>query len=251
MRRFLHNGFWLSFCAAAIALASTMSAPALGQTPTQFRYTHTQVKPEMLNEWLDLQKNEVIPAQKKAGLTTRTVYVASLFGNTYEYVTVTPFAKYADFDGDGPLVRALGPAAAARLNEKLRRCVASQFSYAGTRLTDISNVIDGPPSAVVVSVRYRIASGKMADFRDLVKSDVLPVYKKANVRLAVTQRGPGANVNDVTMATGYAKYAELDAGPVLTKQLGADGAAKVNAKFAPFRTLVEVVVRRRVEDLSF
>jgi hypothetical protein len=251
MKRLPRKGLLLSFCAYAVVLAFSLSTPALAQTPTLFRYTHTQVKPEMLNEWLDLQKNEVIPAQKKAGLTTRTVYVASLFGNTYEYVTMTPFSKYADFDGDGPLVRALGQAAADRLNAKLRRCVTSQFSYAGTRLTDISNVIDGPPSAIVVSVRYRIASGKMADFRDLVKSDVLPVYKKANVRLAVTQRGPGANVNDVTMATGYAKYSDLDDGPVLAKQLGADGAAKVNAKFAPFRTLVEVAVRRRVADLSF
>ena len=251
MKRFLHNALFLSFCAGAIVLASSLCTPALAQAPTQFRYTHTQVKPEMLNEWFDLQKNEVVPALKKAGVTTRAVLVANLFGNSFEYVTVTPFAKYADFDGEGPLVRALGQAAAARLNEKLRRCVASQVSYAGTRLTDISNVIDGPPSAVIVTVRYRIASGKMADFRDLVKSDVLPVYKKANVRLTVTQRGPGANVNDVTMSTGYAKYADLDGGPVLTKQLGADGAAKVNAKFAPFRTLVEVVVRRRVEDLSF
>ena len=55
------------------------------------------------------------------------------------------------------------------------------------------------------------------DFQALVKSDILPVYRKANVRLIVTQRGPGANVNDVTMATGYAKYADLDGGPLLTK----------------------------------
>jgi hypothetical protein len=241
----------LSFCAGAVALAGSLSAPALAQSPTLFRYTHTQVKPEMLNEWLDLQKNEVVPALKKAGQTTRNVLVAGLFGNSYEYVTVTPFAKYADFDGDAPLVKALGPAAAARLNEKLRKCVASQFSYAGTRLTDISNVPDGPPPAVVVSVRYRIAQGKMPDFQALVKSDVLPLYKKAKVRLTVTQRGPGANVNDVTMATGYAKYADLDGGAFVAKQLGADGAAKLNAKFAPFRTLVEVVVRHRVADLSF
>ena len=91
----------------------------------------------------------------------------------------------------------------------------------------------------------------MPDFQALIKSDILPVYKKANVRFIVTQRGPGANVNDVTMATGYAKYADLDGGPFLVKQLGADGAAKVNAKFNGIRTIVEVVVRSRVADLSF
>jgi hypothetical protein len=253
MKRLLHNSLLLSFCAVVVALASSLTASAQAQapSPTLYRYVHTQIKPEMLNEWLDLQKNEVIPALKKAGQTTRVVYVASLFGNTYEYVTITPFAKYADFDGDSPVVKALGQAATDRLVGKLRKCVASQYSYSGNRLTDISNATDGPPPEIAVFVRYRIASGKMTDFRDLMKSDVLPVYKKANARLFVTQRGVGANVNDVTMTTGYAKYADLDGGSVLVKQLGVDGAAKINAKFASFRTLVEVVVRKRVADLSF
>ena len=229
-----------------------LSIPALAQTaPTMFRYTHTHVKPEMLNEWLDLQKNEVVPALKKAGQTTRTVYVSGLFGNSYEYVTITPFEKFADFDAGNPLVKALGETASARLGAKLRRCVESQNSYAGTRLVDIGNVVEGPLPEIVVSARYRIAPGKGPDFQALVKSEILPVYKKAKVRLTVTQRGVGANVNDVTMATGYAKYADLDGGAFLTKQLGADGAAKINAKFTGIRTLVEVVVRSRVADLSF
>jgi len=53
----------------------------------------------------------------------------------------------------------------------------------------------------------------------------------------------GANTNDVIMVTGYQKYAQMDGGPFLTQQLGADGAAKLNAKFAPFRTTIEVLVR--------
>ena len=235
-----------------VVLAVTLSTSMLAQpAPTLYRYTHTHVKPEMLNEWIDLQKNEVIPALKKGGQTTRTVLVSGLFGNSYEYVTVTPFAKYADFDAGNPLVKSLGQAGAARLGEKLRKCIVSQNSYAGTRLTDISYVPDGPLPAVVVSARYRIAPGKMQEFQSLVKSDILPVYKKANVRLTVTQRGVGANVNDVTMATGYAKYADLDGGPLIVKQLGPDGAAKVNAKFNGTRSLIEVVVRSRVTDLSF
>src|SRR5262249_36991142 len=35
--------------------------------------TIVHVKPEMLTEWLDLQKNAVVPALKKAGVKTRTV----------------------------------------------------------------------------------------------------------------------------------------------------------------------------------
>jgi hypothetical protein len=212
--------------------------------------TITHIKPEMVSEWIDLQK-EMIPALKKGGVKSRTVYQTSIFGNSYEYVTVTPFDKYAEFDNPNPLIRALEPAGAARLNEKVRKCVVSSTSFAVTRMADISNVLDAPPPAVIVSARYRITPGKMPDFQNLVKSDILPVYKKAKVNLTVNRRGIGTNTNHVTMTTGYAKFADLDGGPVQVKQLGQEGADKVNAKFAGIRNVVEIVTRRRLADLSF
>jgi hypothetical protein len=116
---------------------------------------------------------------------------------------------------------------------------------------DLSNVLDGPPPQMIVSARYRISPGKLADFENLVKSDILPLYKKAKVGLTVSQRGPGANPSDVTMSTAYSKFADLDGGPFVVKQLGQAAADRVNAKFVGIRTLIEVVVRTRVQDLSF
>jgi ABC-type sugar transport system substrate-binding protein len=62
--------------AFAILLASTCSNRAMAQSaaPMTARVTVTQVKPDMLNEWLDLEKNEVVPALKKGGQKTGTVY---------------------------------------------------------------------------------------------------------------------------------------------------------------------------------
>src|SRR5205085_11933642 len=134
---------------------------------------------------------------------------------------------------------------ANRLNTKLRKCIVSSNSYVGNRLLDLSNVIDDAPT-FIVSTRYRIAPGKMDDFQSLVKSDILPVYKKNKVSFALTRRTLGANTNDVTFTVGYKKYAELDGGPILTKLLGQEGAAKVNAKFTGIRTPVETVVRSRI-----
>jgi hypothetical protein len=244
----------LLFAASAVLLAASFSTPCLAQAaaaPQFYRVTLTHVKPDMLNEWLDLQKNEVVPALKKAGQKTRTVLVTSLFGNAYEYLVITPFEKYAEFDEGPPLTKALGQAAAARLNDKLRKCVDSSTSYSNTRLMDISNILEGPLPSRMVTVRYRIAPGKMTDFENLVKSDILPVYKKAKVPLLVSRRGPGANTTDVTMTTGITKYADLDGGPFLTKQLGQEAVNRINAKFTGIRTLIEVVVRNRVDDLSF
>ena len=237
--------------AGTLAFAASYSSFCLAQTPpNRSRATITHLKPDMVNEWIDLQKNEVVPALKKAGVKTRTAYATAIFGNSGEYLIIQPFASTADFDGDSPLIKALGEQGAARLGAKLAKCVVNSNSYMNTRLDEISNILDTPPM-VLVSVRYRIAPGKNQEFRDLFKSELLPVYKKAKVNVTVNQRGPGGNPGDVTVATGYAKFADMNAGPFLTQQLGQAGADKVNAKFAGIRTTIEVVVRRRLPDLSF
>src|SRR5579863_5998623 len=156
--------------ASVLVLATGLSTVCLAQTaPTTYRVVVNHVRPDMLTEWLDLQKNEVVPALKKGGTKTRSVY-STFFGNAGEYVVITPFGKYADFDGPSPLVKALTQPGADRLQAKTRKCLVSSNSYEQTRLVDISNVLTTPPE-VIVSVRYRIAAGKLPDFIALVKSD--------------------------------------------------------------------------------
>jgi hypothetical protein len=241
------------FCAslAALALSLCLQGQEQAAPRPRSRVTLTHVKPDMLTEWVDLQKNEVVPALKKGGEKTRTVYATSIFGNAYEYVLISPIEKMAQFDGTSPIAKALDTPGAARLNEKLRKCVESSTSYMITRLTEISNVSDGAMPDMIVTARYRIAPGRMQDFENLMKTEVLPIYKKAKMGLIVNQRGPGANTTDVTVSTAYAKFADLEGGPFLTQQLGADGAAKLNAKFVGIRNVVEVVVRKKVPELSF
>ena len=236
---------------ATFAFALGTLATAQTEAPTRSRVTLTHVKPDMLTEWVDLQKNEVVPALKKAGEKTRTVYATSIFGNAYEYVLISPIEKMAQFDGQSPITKALDTPGATRLNEKLRKCVESSTSYMITRLNEISNVPAGASPDMIVTARYHITAGKLPDYISLMKSDVLPVYKKAKMGLIVNQRGPGANPGDVTVSTAYTKFADMEGGPFLTQQLGQDGAAKLNTKFNGIRTLVEVTVRRKVADLSF
>lgn len=237
--------------ALLLALTGSNRAAAQSGAPMTARVTVTQVKPDMLNEWLDLEKNEVVPAMKKGGQKTMTIYATRIFGNSHEYVAIVPFEKYADFDGQSPLVKALGADGAARLSAKLRKCVASATSYSITRAPDLSNVLEEAMPNMIVTAHYRIAVGKMTEFENLMKSDVLPVYKKGKTGLIVNHRGAGANPNDVTVSTVYTKFADMDGGPFLTRQLGQDGAAKVNAKFAGIRNLIDVYVRVRVPELSF
>ncbi len=241
---------------STVVLAITLSALCLAQStsPSTTRYyvTVTQVKPEMLNEWMDIQKNEVNPMLKKAGITQRSVS-RPVFGNTYEFMSISPLDKYGVMDEVAAFSKAAGgPEALARLSEKARKCINGSHSWVATRLNDLSSAPDpkGMPP-ISVATRRRVAPGKLQDYQNFLKEEILPLYKKAKVPYTVARRGFGANNSDFVSTTYYSKFADLDGENPLTRALGQGGAAKVFAKGAGLSTVVENVVRRRVDDLSY
>jgi len=243
-----------SFAASAAAVALCFAGVVLAQSGPP-PAAHSQVvlvhiKSDMLNEWMDLQKNELVPVQKKAGLATRTTY-QTVFGNTNEFLIVTPLGKYAEFDGPGYLEHALGAAGAARLAAKLQKCTESRQVFISNALPELSSAPAGQLPALGVFTRVRVATGKLEDYEALVKSEILPIYKKAEVGMTVSRRGLGANANDVVQISWLNKMADIDLGSPITRALGPAGGAKLLAKTAGMATLVEQVVRRRVPDLSY
>ena len=91
--------------------------------------------------------------------------------------------------------------ASAQFGAMLAKCIESSTSFASIRQVDVSYVPDGPPAAMIVPARYRIAAGKMQEYLGLFKSEVLPIYRKAKVGVTVSARGIGANPNDVVVST--------------------------------------------------
>jgi hypothetical protein len=245
--------------AVAFALVSAVNAvPAMAQPPgappsSRYQVTVVRVKPDMLNEWIDLQKNEVVPAQKKAGVKERTVW-ATAVGNAFEFTILVPFEKWALMDGPPPVVTALGAEAAAQLNAKVRRCVEVQRTFMTNRVDDLN---DAPASALVMrSVVRRIQPGKMQEYQSLYRADVFPGLKKAKAagKLAGSTfsiRGAGAQAGEFTTTEYFNKFADLDAGSPLVAAIGQEAVTKINAKAAPLATTVQTIIRRRVADLSF
>ena len=247
--------------AATITAVVAAGAPAslVAQTPgampatTRSLVTVSRLNPDMVTEWFDLQKNEVVPALKKAGVTSRTV-LATQVGNAYEYATLTPFPSWAAMDGDAPLVRALGAEAAARLNAKIRKCILTQQSYMTNRVDDL-NMYAGDALVWRIAVR-RAMPGKMTEYLAFYKADILPAMQKAKAdgKIAgatVAVRGAGAQSGEFTTVTYYSKFADMDAGDPMVLTLGQDAVDKIGAKGALLSTAVQVIVRRRVAELSF
>jgi len=246
--------FLIVNAAECSAQSGVPSAPAPAVMRSQVRVT--QLKPDLVNEWLSIQKNEVNPALKKAGISSRAV-VENVYGNMFEYLSITPIENYSVLDGDDPLVRALGKDAGARLRARLARCIVSQYVFITSRLNDLSSVPDPKtPPLVWVTSRYRVAAGKAQAYEDFLKTDIVPAYAKAKAAgkmagYSVNRRGLGASSRDVTTVVYLNKFADLEAGSPLTQILGREGVAKLTAKSAPLSALVETVVRRRVADLSY
>jgi hypothetical protein len=246
--------------ASALALLLTPSTLCLAQSAppatTRLLVQVTRVKPDMLNEWLDLQRTEVNAAYRKAEIPERTVSVPVL-GNTYEYLSVSPLKTLGIFDGPPVLIRALGPEAGARLQAKLRRCIDGTQIYQLLRVDELSSLPDrSKPAPGSVSTRRRIPPGKLPEYEAFVKAEIIPVYRKAKADgkiagFGYTRRSLGASAGEVAMTVYVNKFVDIDTGNPLAQVLGQAAAAKINAKGAGLSTVVETVVRRRVAELSY
>lgn len=244
--------------ATTILLTTAATLPRAGhaQPPAATTRSYVQVirlKPDMATEWVNLQRTEVIPALKKAGIASRTTLITQV-GNAFEYFILTPFPSWAAMDGDAPLVRALGANGAAALNAKLRRCILTQSSYMTNRQDSLT--IDAGPALVWRIQLRKILPGKMPEFLAWHRAEVLPALQKAKAagKIAgstIAVRGVGAPTGEFTVVTYHNTFAEIDAGDPLVQVLGREAARAINAKHALYSTPVRVDIRRRIADLSY
>jgi hypothetical protein len=217
-----------------------------------FQVTVVKVKPEMLDQWLEFQKSETIPMLKKAGVKSREAWQTATFGEGFMYAFVTPIENFSQYDGDTPPVRALGADGARAYGEKNRRFIESTRTYAEQSRPDLGYDIKmtAPPKFALLS-EVQIALGKTADYETLIKSDVVPVMRKAKLGYAVSQTVLGGDVNAFTTLIFYDSFAEIGKGHPFQRILGAEGERQLTAKASAIVTHVERSIIRFVPDLSF
>jgi hypothetical protein len=88
------------------------SLPMAANVPRMVRVLRLVVKPDRVDEYLALQKAEIVPAAKKAGLSTLLVARTRYGGSAFEFRSVIELKGWADLDGKSPLVEAMGGDAA-------------------------------------------------------------------------------------------------------------------------------------------
>ena len=108
----------------------------------------------------------------------------------------------------------------------------------------------GPPTLAVLSTAS-VAPGRMADYANFIKNEILPIQKKGESPYLVTQTIFGGDANEVVTLSLVKTFADLDKGPATVRVLGPEAAAKLMQKTAGLVMRGERFVMRYVPDLSF
>jgi hypothetical protein len=250
---------------AALLVAAPFGA-SLAQNPappavTRILVQATVLKPGRAAEWRALQKNEVIPALKKAGVPWRDT-LETVFGDQLEVITLRPLDNFAEFDAaEDVLTRMLGLRAADALRAKLQDTTVSQQRYVVVRQDALSITPGGAAGPIRVTTTFRINPGEAPSFTDFLRGDVVPYMQQAKTAGRITgyqvsnaaQGSPEQGLRILTQY--YANLAAYDAananGGLAEQTVGAARAAQLGAKQAQFGAAVRVVIRRRIADLSY
>ena len=252
--RVLGGALALVVLGAIVLTAIQPQAPRPQPAPKRetLQVTVAKIKPELVDQWLEFQKNETIPMLKKSGLKSRDAWTTATFGEGFTYAFVTPIESFAQYDGDARPVRALGADGARAYGEKNRRFVESTRTFAIQTRPDLSYDIKmtAPPKLALLS-DITVAPGKVADYEAFVKTDVLPIMRKVRVGYAVDQTIIGGDISAFSSLIFYDSFADIGKGHPFQRVLGVEGERQLQAKAAAFVTHVERHVIRFVPELSF
>ncbi|MEO8467359.1 MAG: hypothetical protein ABI640_18700 [Gammaproteobacteria bacterium] len=245
---FKHAAALVLFAAAAVATAQEG-----GKVATRTLVTYVRVKPAAIDTWRMLQRDQVVPALKKAGLKQYTVY-ETLVGDQTEFVIVRPLASFAEFNGPDLLEKALGARGAATLNSRLRGCIDGSHSRIENS-RDEFYLDPGAASTLFVS-RYRAMPGRAGDYMNFVRNEMMPLARRAQQNhtfagWSVTTSVQGGEPNLITLNMFYDDFAPLDGPPPLAATLGPEGVAEFLRKGAGLISQVEQSVLKRLPDLSY
>ena len=236
-----------------IAIAALVTVGASTRALAQdnwMRVDIVQVLPDKLEDYIELQLEDVNPALQRAGVPYRSAWRTAEFGNTYERMFVTPIASLADYDTGGPLARGMDPDRLARIRDRVRRFTMARQSYAVRYHPELSVEVDNPSGLFLAQVlTIQIAPGRGADWEAFLQEN-LPQFRGADVVFGVYERvfGPGPTVWQIV--ENHSSYAALEGPSILERTFG-DQADDVAARVSGIVVSVEQTVLRYDAELSY
>ena len=237
-----------------VCLVATAASVVFAQEEANenwFRVDIIQVIPDRLNDFIDLQVDDLIPAYKRAGVPFRSVWQTAEFGNTYERVFATPIASMADFDRGGPLAVALDPDRLARIAEEFRRYLVSRQSFAVRYRPDLSiESADVSGRALAQLTTVQIAPGRGAEWEAFFRQN-LEQFRQAGVVFGMYQFVYGPGPAKWQIVQNHRSFDELNEPGIITRAFGSDASSVLQSDISSLVTSVERTILRYDPELSF
>ena len=110
----------------------------------------------------------------------------------------------------------------------------------------------GATGTLWMMTRTFLNPGEFPEYEAWLKNDYKPALEKAGVtQLRVSRPIFGLPAGEVQTVRLMKNFAEIDAGPILTQKLGAEGARALNAKTTGMVRATTITIIRVREDLSY
>ncbi|HEX4946413.1 MAG TPA: hypothetical protein VFZ34_07120 [Blastocatellia bacterium] len=242
------------FATLFLLVSSTLAQNQTPPTSLQNLYLVTEVRVQqgMGQEYLELMKNEDLPALKKGGAKQRNAFTKSIFGELGGYIFIQPIESLKQLDEPGgPRIKALGAEGARALNQKRTRLTDSTRNYLVQLRPDLSANVpkpDTPPAKGAFAIRLTIAPGRTAEYESYVKNDVLPILQKAYPKGVLTAKVLlGGDGNEYRVLALVDSFEELEKNMLTAVR---EGFMKIQSKSAGIVLHAESSVVRYVPELS-
>ena len=232
------------------------ASPTKPSGPTFMMLRITDVKPEMMSEFVAFQKSDTIPNLHKAGVEWRDAWRNAAVGTPFTVAFITPLKSTADLDGESPMEKALGKEGARAYLDKAAKLIVSTRAYIIRGRPDLGYQAEGTaaqtPPKLGVLADVQVIPGRQPDFETLLKTEWSPNLKKANVvSYHVSEVVFGGMIGQYFTFTPIANFAAIEKGHPIQQSLGEAGLNKLMAKMGPTIRQAERFIIRYDDELSF
>jgi len=238
---------------AAAVLTSAQTTKTSTEQSRLVQAIIVMVQPGAVADYVDYQKNDVMPALKNGGSRGRTAFSSGAFGEATAFAFFSPVPSLAQDDAPDPVAKALGEQAAAQLMAKGGKLVASRRVMLMRTRPDLG--IAGDPKATMAPLalvtEVHVAPGRRSEFESLLKREIVPVLQQAKVKsYEVLEVVYGQESGTFFTSIPFDSYEAIGKGHPLQVVLGEEGMKKVEAKFAGIVTHLERFIAKYRDDLS-
>lgn len=242
-------GFVIAVVAVLLVSGATPVTRAQ-ETMPWMRVDILEVIPDQLDEFIEVQLEQVNPALRRAGVQWRSAWRTAEFGNQYDRMFVTPMDDLAELDRGGPLAFALDRRDLERMDERVRRTISGHRSYALRYRPELS--VESPNAgglALAWITTLEVAPGRLADWQAFMR-ERLPLFRGDNVVFGMYERYLGSGAAVWQLVENHSSFTELNNPTIMQRALGAR-TSETAAGLAGVVLSVERTVLRYDPELSF